>query len=389
MKKLKFILPSIILIAIIIITVVLYIPKKDAMFINTGIDFQDGKFNVVYNDYAIYNGEQKTEIFEINRKKAELKEYYSFENNNELIDANNEKLLLKDENGYFVFNLKSKKSLRISTKEIPLNNDFNNITCRFSENGESIVVTKVLKDNKKPFKAGKIILGYKLKSNSGVYVYSASNGKKVLETKLDKFGISNTKKLEFSIACIDGDNIGFVIRESAMGTTFYDEYYYSVSTKNGKCSKIGSYSNSESLDVLNFKFSFANYYVNMNSTTVMVVDFKNRVSLKSALPTAGFNQNCIVFLKEKSNSFVISRPNGLGYWECVVSNRNINFKELKSSQFEKNDYLISQVSVGSKIELSKTLLEKIKDKKIDGAYKTYSDNCYLAKSEDKFCIIYK
>lgn len=387
MNRLKFIIAAILLVIIVVTAIVLAIPKKESDFISTDIAYSEGRFNVVYNDYAIYNGEEKTEIFKIDRKKSKLKEYFTFDEANELIDAKQEKLLLKDKKGYFLFDLKSKKIVRYSTKDIPLNSDFNNITCSLSADADRLIVTKVLTDSNKAVKAGKIVLGYKLKAESGVYIYSAEKGKEISKVGIDKFGIEDTKKLKFFVCYVGKEEIGLVLRESAIGTSFQDEHYYTV--KNGKCSKIGSYSNSESLDPVNCKFNFNNYYINMNTSSVIAVDFENKIYSKNNTPSVRFGENAIIYLRENADSFIVSKTNGLGYWECTIKDGGISFKDFSSSQLEKHNFAVSELNVGANIEPSSKLLEKLEGKKTDGIYKTYSDSCYLVNLEDKFCIIYK
>ncbi len=359
---------------------------EDLNFIITDIPFAEGNFNVIENGFAVFEDDDGTEIFKINRRNGNLDEYYALEKST-LIDSKRDKILFKGSDGYFVFDITGKKRKDLRAADFPVLDQYVEIGCKFSENADSIIVTKVVRNPEESLKAGNTVIGYNLESETGIYLYDVS-GKLKSQVQLSDFGIKNSVKLEIIAVGSDSKNIGVVLKYSALGTSFSDEAYYSVDISAGKYEKIGEYKSLESMDIASETLIFSNYYVNINSLAANAVDFVNRKIIKVALPDAVEFRNRMLYISENEEDFVINQANS-GYFRCKISKDSMEFETIDSEIFSADNYFVSDIAPWSRVQPSSDFYQNFSEKEFGKIYKTVNDNCYITEADENFCIIYK
>lgn len=359
---------------------------EELNFIITDIPFAEGSFNVIENGFAVCEDDDGTEIFKINRSSGKLVEYYALETST-LIDSKKDKILFKGSDGYFVFDITGKKRTDLSATDFPVLDQYVDIGCKFSENAESIIVTKVIKNPEEPLKAGYTVLGYNLENETGIYLYDVL-GKLKSQVQLSNFGIKKSVKLEIITVGSDSKNIGVALKYSALGTSFADEAYYSVDITAGKCEKIGEYKSLESMDTVSDALIFSDYYVNINSSAVNAVDFQNRKIIKAALPDADEIRNRMLYIAENEENFVINQADS-GYFGCKIGKDSIEFEAIDSEKFSADNYSVSDIAPWSRVQPASDFYQNFSEEEFGKIYKTVNDDCYITEADEKFCIIYK
>ena len=357
--------------------------RKD--FIDTGVNIKSGKFCVLNEKFSYLTKNNKSEIV----KSSNLKTFFSFENECNVLDVKSNIVLFSDKDGYFTFDLDRKKEFRFDKEIIPLSDDFCDTECKLTKDGKSVVVKKVIYNKEKPFCAGKTVLGYFLNQNTGVYIYSSNKGNEEAKYLLEQFKIKDNVNIDIETLMCDNDGIGIVVRTSMMGTSFFDEYYYSVNNSEKELNYIGNYLISENLDADMDTFKFCNYYVSMNTDTVLVVDFLNKNVLKTKCNDKSQKES--IFIEENGKFFVVkyqSNVNNLRKYE-ILSNK-IYDTIISDKEFSDCSYCINDFLSGCAVQLSQNQIEKFNDYNIkNDVFKTFSNECYVVKTDENYGILYK
>lgn len=360
--------------------------ENESKLITTDFLFKEGNFNIVHNEFLVCTQENSTEIYKVNRKNGKLRKYYSLKKST-LIDNKEDKILFKGEKEYFIYDVSNNEIIDLSVEEFPVLSHFVEINCRLSENADSLIVTKIIRNQEEPLKAGKTVIGYNLKNETGLYLYDLS-GKKKNQVLISEFGIKKSVKLEMLTVGSDIKKLGVVFKCSALGTSFNDETYYTVDMTTGNYTKIGEYKNNEIMDDVSYYFFYGNYYVNINSSTLSAVDFTNMKIIKDNLPDSVVSNNVMIYIEENEEHFLLNCSNS-GYIQCNIEKVNLELKSIDSEELSENNYYLSENNNLSKFHPSADFLQELSEEEFSAIYKTVSEKCYITILDEKLSILYK